>query len=194
MMNIDNLFTIILSDNPGDKMLENEDLIFGMIPELKNCKGFNQNNPWHTYDVYEHILHVVSGVPNSLILRLAALFHDIGKPNVYFEDENGIGHFTGHWNKSQKIFEDFAMKYQLEDKLQENVSLLILYHDKNLEDLDDEENLFIIKQFDINGIEDLFQFKKADLLAQSDKYRYLLNEYNNQKNKILLMKQSSAND
>ena len=64
-----------------------------------------QKNIWHVYDVYEHILHVIDGVPNNITLRLAALFHDIGKPFVYKEDENGVGHFYGHWNKSKEIFE-----------------------------------------------------------------------------------------
>ena len=187
-MKIDDLFNIILSDNSTGKIKKDEKLIFDMIPELKKCKGFNQNNPWHIYDVYEHTLKVVSAVPKTPILRLAALFHDIGKPNAYFEDEKGIGHFRGHWTESQIIFDKFANKYQLEEKLKKAVSLLILYHDKNLEDLEDEENLFIIKQFDKTAIIDLFKLKKADLEAQSEQYHYLLDEYNRQENKILLLK------
>jgi len=188
-MNIDNLFNIILSDNPIERIKQNETLIFEMIPELEKCKGFNQNNPWHIYDVYEHTLNVVAGVSKTPLLRLAALFHDIGKPNVYLVDEIGIGHFRGHWTISQIIFDNFANKYQLEENLKKNVSLLILYHDKNLEDLDDEENLNIIEKLDINIIIDLFELKKADLLAQNKKHHYLLDEYENQKNKILLLKQ-----
>ena len=187
-MNADNLIRIILSDNPIEQMSKNEKLLFNMIPELKKCKGFKQNNPWHIYDVYEHIQKVVSGVSKSNVLRLAALFHDIGKPNVYCEDEKGIGHFMGHWFESQKIFENFANKYELDDKLKKEVSLLILYHDKNLEDLEDDENMSIIKQFDRKSLEDLFELKKADLLAQNEKYHYLLDEYNKQRKEILLIK------
>lgn len=45
-----------------------------MIPELEKCKNFDQNNPYHIYDVYEHILHVVDGVPQNIYVRLAAFF------------------------------------------------------------------------------------------------------------------------
>ena len=85
-MNEIELFKILLSDKPSDRIKNNEKEIFEFIPELKDCKGFNQNNDWHVYDVYEHILHVVDYVEEDLILRLTALFHDIGKPLSYTED------------------------------------------------------------------------------------------------------------
>lgn len=122
-MKLDFLINILLSDEPSKNIKFNEKQIFEMIPELSACKNFNQNNIWHIYDVYDHILHVVDGVPNSLALRMAALFHDIGKPFVYIEDENGIGHFYDHWNKSNEIFlnfisqsdyKDFKEKYMLQ--------------------------------------------------------------------------------
>ena len=96
-MKLDFLINILLSDKPSKNIKFNEKQIFEMIPESSACKNFNQNNIWHIYDVYDHILHVVDGVPNSLALRMAALFHDIGKPFVYTEDENEIGHFYDHW-------------------------------------------------------------------------------------------------
>ena len=91
------LFNILLSKEPSRLIKENEEYIFSIIPELKNTKGFNQNNLWHIYDVYEHILHVIDGVPGDLTLRLVALFHDIGKPFTYTVDENNVGHFYNHW-------------------------------------------------------------------------------------------------
>ena len=115
-MKLDFLINILLSDKPSKNIKLNEKQIFEMIPELSACKNFNQNNIWHIYDVYDHILHVVDGVPNSLALRMAALFHDIGKPFVYTEDENGIGHFYDHWNKSNEIFLNFISKYVEIDK------------------------------------------------------------------------------
>ena len=86
-----------MSNKPSKKLLASEQKLFKLIPELEKCKSFKQNNDWHIYDVYEHILHVVDYVPNNISIRLAALFHDIGKPASYKEDEFGIGHFYGHW-------------------------------------------------------------------------------------------------
>jgi len=48
------------------------------IPELARLKGLVQNR-YHTKDAWEHTRHVVSNTPSRVLLRLAALFHDIGK-------------------------------------------------------------------------------------------------------------------
>ena len=130
---MDFLLDVLMQEKPSEIILDNEDKMFELIPELKMCKNFNQNNLWHIYDVYEHILHVVDGVSNNIVLRLAALFHDIGKPFVYIQDENGVGHFYGHWDKSKEIFEKIAKKYNIEENIKSIVSNLILYHDLNIE-------------------------------------------------------------
>ena len=82
-MTYNDLIEILLSDDVYDKLKQNEEEVFLLLPELKICKGFAQNNDWHIYDVYEHILHVISETEKNIYLRLSALFHDIGKPYVY---------------------------------------------------------------------------------------------------------------
>jgi len=51
------------------------------IPELARLKGLIQNQ-YHSLDVWEHTLAVFRNTPEDLFLRLAALFHDIGKWEV----------------------------------------------------------------------------------------------------------------
>ncbi len=48
------------------------------LPELARLKGLVQNR-YHTKDAWEHTIHVVANTPPVLILRLAALWHDLGK-------------------------------------------------------------------------------------------------------------------
>lgn len=184
-MEFDFLISILLEDKPSDYFRHNEERIFELIPELRACKSFNQNNDWHIYDVYEHILHVIDGVPNNIVLRMAALFHDIGKPFVYQEDENGVGHFLGHWNKSQEIFDSFATKHNMDKTTQSLISNLILYHDLNIAKASNEELERLINTFDRDGITMLFQLKKSDLLAQNEKFHYLLEDYATQESKVL---------
>ena len=194
-MDIEELYSILLSNDPSNELLLNENELFELIPELKLCKGFNQNNEWHIYDVYEHILHVVDYVPSNILLRLAALFHDVGKPLSYKEDEFGIGHFYGHWEVSQKIFDNFANKYGIDNATKYFVSNLIYYHDINISKLDDNSIKKIYDMFGIKGINMLYQLKKADLLAQNEKYHYILKDYDNQKLKILKrIKNSNESD
>ena len=184
-MNIDKLYEILMDDKPSILIKENEDYIFSLIPELKVCKGFNQNNPWHIYDVYEHILHVVDETPEDLSLRVVALFHDIGKPSTYTEDEKGIGHFDNHWNVSKDIFLDFCKKYDIKDLPIDRIADLIEYHDIRIKELD-ETTMELFKDFDKDFINDLFSIKRADLLGQNPEYHYLLDTYEKQKDKILV--------
>lgn len=184
-MEIEELLNILIQDNPSDLIRKNEEKIFGIIPELALCKNFNQNNMWHIYDVYEHILHVVDGVPNNLALRLSALFHDIGKPLIYQLDDNGEGHFYGHWDKSREIFEKFIKTYKLSNVDVELIANLILYHDIDLKKIDEKGLEKLIKILKYNGIEMLFQLKRSDLLAQNEKFHYMLSEYEELQRKIL---------
>ena len=185
-MNIEELYNILLDSKPSQRLLENEDKIFDFIPELRLCKGFNQNNEWHVYDVYEHILHVVDNVECDIVLRLAALFHDVGKPFCYSIDANGVGHFYGHYEVSKRIFDKFADRNGIVFDLKSVVSNLIFYHDINISRLSNNKIDELYKIFGCAGIKKLYKLKRADLLAQNSKFHYILNEYDEQEKKLLL--------
>ncbi len=176
-MNITELQSILLAEVPSALLREREEELFRLIPPLQVCKGFAQNNPWHIYDVYDHILKVVDGVPREWAVRLAALFHDVGKPPVYHEDERGIGHFYGHWDASAELFDAFAQGQGLEAAFAQRVRELILYHDINIGQLSDEKLDALLGHFDADGLRWLFAIKRADLLAQNPQYHGLLEDY-----------------
>lgn len=180
-----NLYEILLSDKPSFHIRKNEDYVFSLIPGLDKCKGFNQNNIWHIYDVYEHILHVVDGVPNNLTIRLAALFHDVGKPDMYTLDENGVGHFYNHWVRSREVFEEFAIKYNLDPKIKDSVSKLIFYHDIRLEKVGEEVKDRLANDLDKEEMTQLFQLKRSDLLAQNPQFHNLLSMYDEQEKEMM---------
>lgn len=184
-MHLEELFIILLSDIPSEEIKNNESKIVELIPELKKCIGFDQKNPWHIYDVYEHTLHVVDGTEPILIVRLAALFHDMGKPAAFKIDDAGIGHFHGHWEISKQIFLNFASKYHLDSNVTEMVSNLIFYHDLNFAKLDDEVIKKIISLLGIDGINMLYDLKKSDLLAHAEEKHFMLKDYEKQKEHIL---------
>lgn len=183
-MKINELIEILLSDKPSNLIKEKETEIFEMIEGFKVSKGFEQNNIWHIYDVYEHILHVMDSVSCNINLRLAALFHDMGKPFTYTLDDQGVGHFYGHWDKSKELFNKFKNKYELSDVDCDLVSNLILYHDINIDKMSIDELNNLINIFG-NNIWMLFELKKADLLAQNPKFHHLLKNIEKQKEMVL---------
>ncbi|MBW9158013.1 HD domain-containing protein [Clostridium tagluense] len=72
--------TNILLNNNGDVILPYADKILELVPELIVCSRCEHEHRAHRYNVYMHIIHVDAGVDSDLTLKLAALFHDIGKP------------------------------------------------------------------------------------------------------------------
>ncbi|MCX4365391.1 MAG: HD domain-containing protein [Bacilli bacterium] len=184
-MDYKSLEEILLSDKPSVLIKKNEKAIFNFIPDLEKSKNFEQHNIWHVYDVYEHILHVVDEVPVNIISRLTALFHDIGKPDAFTQDENGVGHFYGHWDISKKIFLKFAANNNLDENITKRVARLIEYHDIRIETMSDEDIKKIIKDFDEEDIELLFLQKNSDLLAQNSIYHHLLDSYEEQRKRVL---------
>jgi len=77
---------IIMSSNPasGIVMLQKFGLLKNIIPELEEGIGCEQLGE-HIYDVWEHLLHALQHAADKdwpLEIRLAALFHDIGKPKT----------------------------------------------------------------------------------------------------------------
>jgi len=87
----------LLSGKNVEKLLtEYKDVVFGIIPELKDENGFAQHTPYHAYDIWTHTVKVVGAIQNEPAFRVAALLHDIAKPSCFNLDENGIGHFPKH--------------------------------------------------------------------------------------------------
>lgn len=80
---------IMMADRPSRVLREYIDVFGIFLPELLPSVGFQQNNPWHRYDVFEHTMVALEHTPCDLPTRLAVLFHDIGKPYVYTQDSNG---------------------------------------------------------------------------------------------------------
>ena len=73
------------------ELLDASGLLEVTLPEVAACKGVPQTG-YHTHDVFGHTLLTVDGTPADLLLRLAALFHDVGKPTT----AKGDGTFLGH--------------------------------------------------------------------------------------------------
>ena len=79
---------------PGIRLLDETGLLGATLPELLPMHGMEQG-PFHYKDVYEHTLLVLDRTPPDLILRWAALLHDIAKPRT-FSVQSGEVHFFGH--------------------------------------------------------------------------------------------------
>ncbi|MCK4414993.1 MAG: HD domain-containing protein [Candidatus Eisenbacteria sp.] len=81
--------------SPGFLLLHEAGLLADVLPELDACYGVAQNR-FHAFDVFRHSIYAADAAPReNLIVRMAALLHDIGKPQTAAE-RNGERTFYSH--------------------------------------------------------------------------------------------------
>ena len=167
---------ILLGDGAGRILYDYSDVFGVIIEEINKCKGFDQHSKYHVYDVLKHICGVIDSTPKKLSLRYAALLHDIAKPNTFFLDENGEGHFHGHSANSAEIASEVMKKLKFDKKNSDAVYTLVKHHDTPLP----PEVDLIKRRLRKHGNElffDLIDLAIADCLAQSPELRYRLEIY-----------------
>ena len=158
---------IASSDSFCVQLVLYRDVFSLFIPEIKDMFEFPQNNPWHVYDVFEHTIHAVEHCDSEdLIVRLAVLFHDIGKPHCLQNDEDGIRHFKGHGKVSADMTNEIMRRLKFDNDTREKVVELIHYHDSFFE----VGKKYIKRWLNKIGVEQfkrLLEVRKADIKSQN---------------------------
>lgn len=143
-----------------------------IMPELDKAMETDQNHPHHCYTVGEHILHSMVEIRPEKALRLAMLFHDIGKPCCLTIDDNGVTHFHCHGEHSARIAEDILKRLKFDNDTIRTVCRLVQYHDYgNGVEPDRTKVRRAVHKIGEEYFRDLLAVKKADILAQSGCFR-----------------------
>lgn len=142
------------------------DLFVLIIPELNNLM-INQNNKYHKNNLlFDHTLEVVKGVEDDYLLRLSALFHDIGKKDTYSEEllEDGsiAGHFYGHPIVSKDITRKIMRRLRYSNDEVDEVSWLVEYHDYEIGLTKKSVRRLLTKCYSIELFDKLLKLKNAD--------------------------------
>jgi len=121
----DELRRMLTSERPqlALELLDASGLLEVILPEVAACKGVAQSG-YHTHDVYGHTLLTVERVPADLVVRMAALFHDVGKPSTATPD----GAFTGHETVGAAMAKSALERLRFSQKEVEAVVLLVRLH------------------------------------------------------------------
>lgn len=165
----DELNKILLSDKPSDgiRALVDTGLMNQIIPEFMDTIGFEQHNPYHDKDVFEHTMEVLDNIEPKLRLRLSALFHDISKPECFTQDESGRGHFFNHEVKSSERAKSIMERLKYPNDLIEDVRVLIRYHLLKSVDMKDKGVKRYINNVGIERLDDMFSLNIADIKGKS---------------------------
>ena len=132
----DELLKLLKSPKPslGIRQMEDTGILKLFIPELIVCRGCIQSDDrgYHIFDVFDHNIYACDGAPaEKPLVRLAALFHDIGKPAARTETtENGLKvfHFFNHEAESEKLARKIMIRLKFSNADTDHVCHLIKYH------------------------------------------------------------------
>lgn len=137
------------------------------FPEFDRMMETPQHNPHHCGTVGEHAIGVLGHVPPERTLRLAALLHDVGKPETRSSDGAGIDHFYGHAEAGARIAREVMRRLKFDNAATDRVTRLTAAHDIRIEP-GKRAMRKAMNRLGEDLFPDLFVLKAADMEAQSD--------------------------
>ncbi len=166
------LTKMLVSDHP-EKIMDMYELGITavVLPQFDEMINTPQNNPYHKYDVGRHTVEVMKGVPATKVLRYAALLHDCGKPETRTTDENGIDHFKGHADVSEKIAVRVLKGLKMDNDTIRDVRTIVLWHDFGLKgNVSVKSVRKMLSQMGEEYFDDFVRIKTADIKGQSETF------------------------
>jgi len=164
----DELTKIILSDYPaeGVELLKETGLLGYIIPELEKGIGISQNRH-HIYTIYEHSILSLKYCPSSkLEVRLAALFHDIAKP----ETKRGSGLSATFYNHdiagaivTKRILERLRFSNEVVEKTGHLVRNHMFFY--NVDEVSEAGVRRLVKRVGKENLQDVVGLRIADRLG-----------------------------
>ena len=134
-----------------------------IIPEFYYAYNFDQNNPNHPDDLFNHIIKVIHLCDYDLVTRFAALFHDLGKINVKIIDAKGIFYFYGHEKESVLIAEEELKQLKASNDFINSVKKIVKNHMLIYQDVSDKTLKKLIIEMEEKNLKRLFNLFSADL-------------------------------
>ncbi len=126
----DALFELLLTTEPqaGLSWFLQSGILARFIPELCETVHLSSEDDRRHKHVWDHTLQVVLQIPATLPLRLAALFHDIGKVRTRQFTGDGKVTFYGHDRVGGRMFRKIAARLQFPEDLSQHVTDLVRLH------------------------------------------------------------------
>jgi tRNA nucleotidyltransferase (CCA-adding enzyme) len=127
----DELRKLLLAPVPsqGIEAMRRTGLLAEVLPELLPTIGCLQNR-YHKHDVYAHTLATLDAAIPDFLVRMAALLHDLGKPNTQAPRADAPGEFSffGHEHIGSEMAETIGTRLKLPTAERETICRLVAGH------------------------------------------------------------------
>ncbi len=154
------LFTLAARPSIGLELLREVGALEVILPELMEGWGMEQNE-YHKFTVYFHNVKCCDASKQTLVLRLAGLFHDVGKART----KDGP-HFYGHDVVGETMARQALERLHFPHELGRDVAHLVRHHMYAADDqLTDAAVRRFVKRVGIPSVEPLFALREADVIA-----------------------------
>jgi tRNA nucleotidyltransferase (CCA-adding enzyme) len=141
----------------GLRLMAQTGLLAVVVPELARQTGVPQNKSTGE-DLWGHTLRTVDAAPNRPTVRMAALLHDLGKPDTLAD-----GHFHNHEKVGAAMARDFLSRIHVTRVTQERVAHLVRHHMFDYRpDWSDAAVRRFIRRAGPGAIDDLLALRAAD--------------------------------
>ena len=174
---------LLCGKGAGRVLTEHRDVIAQFIPEIRPMFDLDQENPFHLYDVWMHTVHAVESVSipkaketrsredakcENEIMKLAAFFHDIGKPPCKVVDR-GWGHFYHHEHVGSDMTNEIMRRLRYDNDTRKTVVGLIKKHGTVFNPNGKQARRLLSKMGE-GDLRRLIELEKADVSAQHPDY------------------------
>jgi putative nucleotidyltransferase with HDIG domain len=148
----------------GFRLMQQVGLLDKILPELANAAGVSQPGGYHAYDVFEHSILTADSAPRELVIRLAALLHDVSKPETKVPTESGAT-FYGHEKKGARVARKALQRLRYSNQIIDQATLLI---DKHMftTGVTDKGVRRLIRKMGEEPVFSLLDLRRADVVAQ----------------------------
>ena len=159
---------ILCARGAGEMLLSFPEVFFVFLPELAPMRGFDMRRPQnHCWDVWDHTAHAVDAIAAEPVLRLAALFHDSGKPETFrYDAQAGFGRFPGHPAISARIADTALRRLRCDNATRERVLILVENHEMRTGH-GKKELRRLLARIGEENMRDLLRMRRADAAAHA---------------------------
>jgi len=140
-----------------------------ILPPLFEQLGYEQGSKYHDSVLYEHTARAVAAAPDGPALRLAMLFHDMGKPLCRSVGEDGECHYYGHAERSAEIADGLLRMLKCDNVLRKRVCNIVKYHDIPV----DTSRRYIRRQLSKHGLEGFRDIMNAHIADDHAKAEFV---------------------